>query len=192
MIDPSLTVIGDPNLMNANVSDSSLQAASTGTRLTPDAFEILLEALLQIRLECHLWKSHFIHIMGHSFPTDISREYEDVWDLMLARAIPTFSPATYVQYAPLFNDALKEARARLERLSVIYARVLPRHVQKRITKATRQLEFSVASYRWIPARAATEDPDVLFSARFKAVIRLLRLVARDADERLEAMVADRG
>lgn len=177
--------------MSANVVDMQILPAS-GARLTPDAFEILLEALLQIRLECHLWKAHFIHIVGHSFPKDTSSEYADVWDLMLARAIPNFSPATYLQFAPLFDAALNEACARLEKLRIVYARVLPRHVQKRLVKATRQLEFSIASYRWIPARALSEDPDVLFSARFKAVIRLLRLIARDADERLEAMVPDRG
>lgn len=181
--------------MSADISDLPLTAAAATTpaspKLTPDAFEILLEALLQIRLECHLWKAHFIHIVGHSFPKDTSSEYNDVWDLMLARAIPEFSPASYMQFTPLFGDGLKEACARLEKLGIVYARVLPRHVQKRLTKAVRQLEFSMASYRWIPARAATEDPDVLFAARFKAVIRLLRLIARDADERLEAMVPDR-
>lgn len=185
--------------MSAEVSDLSVStatpaanASSVTPKLTPDAFEILLEALLQIRLECHLWKANFIHIMGHSFPKDTSSEYNDVWDLMLDKAIPAFTPANYVLYAPLFDAALKEASARLQRLSAIYAQVLPRHVQKRLAKATRQLEFSVASYRWIPARAANEDPDVLFSARFKAVIRLLRLIAHDADERLEAMVPERG
>jgi hypothetical protein len=191
MIGPSLQVTGF-STMSAKVSDLSLSTAAPGARLTPDAFEILLEALLQIRLECHLWKAHFIHIVGHSFPQDPAGEYQDVWDLMLARAIPSFSPATYQQFAPLFDEALKEARARFEKLGIVYARVLPRHVQKRLAKAARQLEFSMASYRWIPARALTDDPDVLFCARFKAVIRLLRLIARDADERLEAMVPDRG
>lgn len=181
--------------MSADISDlpliSSASTAAPAPKLTPDAFEILLEALLQIRLECHLWKAHFIHIVGHSFPKDTSSEYKDVWELMLARAIPEFSTASYLQFAPLFDEGLKEACARLQKLSIVYARVLPRHVQKRLTKAVRQLEFSIASYRWIPARAANEDPDVLFSARFKAVIRLLALIARDADERLEAMVPDR-
>jgi len=179
--------------MSANVPDQPANAANvatSATRLTPDAFEMLLEALLQIRLECHLWKAHFIHIMGHSFPQDTASEYKDVWDLMLARAIPKYSTENYDLFAPLFDAALKETRARLEKLSTIYARVLPRHVQKRIAKANRQLEFSIASYRWIPARAATEDADILFSARFKAVIRLLRLVAHDADERLTAMVPE--
>lgn len=179
--------------MSAEISDLPLNAVpAANTRLTPDAFEILLEALLQIRLECHLWKAHFIYIVGHSFPKDTSSEYKDVWDLMLARAIPEFSSEAYVQFAPLFNEGLKEACARLEKLSVVYARVLPRHVQKRLTKAVRQLEFSIASYRWIPARSVSEDPHVLFAARFKAVIRLLRLIALDADQRLEAMVPDRG
>lgn len=181
----------DALAMSGNVTDLPVAAATAGTRLTPDAIEMLLEALLQIRLECHLWKAHFIHIMGHGFPKDSSSEYADVWELMLARAIPAFSTTNYVQFAPLFDVALKEARARFEKLSIVYEQVLPRHVQKRLAKATRQLDFSVASYRWIPARAATEDPDVLFAARFKAVIRVLRLVARDADERLETMVPDR-
>jgi len=178
------------NLPDLPVTEVAAAAAASATRLKPDAFEMLLEALLQIRLECHLWKAHFIHIMGHSFPQDSDNEYHDVWDLMLDRAIPKFSTENYTLFAPLFDTALKEARARLERLSTVYARVLPRHVQKRLAKATRQLEFSVASYRWIPARAATEDGDVLFSARFKAVIRLLRLIAHDADERLSAMVPE--
>jgi hypothetical protein len=169
---------------------TALSDIPPGARLKPDAFEMLLEALLQIRLECHLWKAEFIHIMGHSFPQDPTNEFHDVWDLMLARAIPRYSEENYALFTPLFDTALKEARARLEKLSVVYARFLPRHVQKRLAKAIRQLEFSVASYRWIPARASSDDPDVLFSARFKAVIRLLRLVAHDADERLSAMVPE--
>ena len=195
---PTSPASGDPkgSTMSADSSDLSLNASPTPSapveKLTPDAFEILLEALLQIRLECHLWKAHFIHIVGHSFPRDTANEYKDVWELMLARAIPTFSPSAYIQFTPLFDEGLRETSARLQKLSIVYARVLPRHVQKRLTKAVRQLEFSIASYRWIPARAANEDPDVLFAARFKAVIRLLRLIAQDADQRLEALVPDRG
>ncbi|MFL6548862.1 MAG: hypothetical protein ACJ8OJ_09205 [Povalibacter sp.] len=169
--------------------EESAEPASTAvTRLSSDPFEILLEALLQVRLECHLWKAHFIHLSDHSLPEGTSEEYRDVWDLMLAQWIPEYSPENYQRYAPLFENAIRDMRARFDRLSVVFYRVLPRDVQKRLDKAARQLDFAAASYQWIPARVHIEDPAVLFAARFKGVIRVLRLIARDADERLRMMV----
>lgn len=157
-------------------------------RLSSDPFEILLEALLQVRLECHLWKAHFIHLSQGSLPQGTSLEYRDVWDLMLTQWIPAYSPENYQRFAPLFENAIRDMRARFDRLGVVYCRVLPRDVQRRLERAARQLDFAAASYKWIPARTHIEDPAVLFAARFKGVIRLLRLIARDADERLRAMV----
>jgi hypothetical protein len=61
--------------------------------------------------------------------------------------------------------------------------------KKRIKRALRQIDFAAASYRWISARSAFEAPEVLFHARFKAMIRLLSLIARDADNRLQSMIA---
>ncbi|HEY6641989.1 hypothetical protein [Povalibacter sp.] len=157
-------------------------------RLSSDPFEIFLEAMLQVRLECHLWKAHFIHLSGHTLPEATSAEYRDVWDLMLARWIPDYSPENYRLYAPLFENALRDMRSRFDRLTVVFSRVLPRDVRRRLDKAIRQLDFAAASYQWIPARVHIEDPAVLFAARFKGVIRVLRLIARDADERLLLMV----
>lgn len=157
-------------------------------RLSSDPVEILLEALLQVRLECHLWKAHFIHLAETHLPQGTSLEYRDVWDLMLAQWIPPYSPENYQRFAPLFENAIRDMRARFDRLSVVYCRVLPRDVQRRLEKAARQLDFAAASYNWIPARTHIEDPAVLFAARFKSVIRVLRLIARDADERLRALV----
>jgi hypothetical protein len=162
-------------------------AADSGARLSPDAFEIHLEALLQVRLECHLWKAQFIEIAGRDI-TDGGGRYRDVWDLMLAEWIPEYSPERYVRFRPLFDGALKDIRARFERLCAVYDRVLPRDVKRRLARAIRQVDFASASYRWIPARSAIEPPEILFKARFKGVIRLLSLIARDADQRLRAMV----
>lgn len=159
-------------------------------RLSSDPFEIFLEALLQVRLECHLWKAHFIHLAGHELPEATSAEYRDVWDLMLARWIPEYSPENYRRYAPLFENALRDMRSRFDRLGIVFGRVMPRDVRKRLDKAVRQLDFASISYQWIPARAEIEDPAVLFAARFKGVIRVLRLISRDADERLRAMVEE--
>ena len=156
--------------------------------LAPDAFEIHLEALLQVRLECHLWKAHFIQVSNRDVPDGRSDRYLDIWDLMLSEWIPTYSPQKFEQFKPLFDDALKDMRARFERLVNVYDSVLPRDVKKRLMRAMRQLDFASASYRWIPARSVIESPDVLFAARFKAAIRLLSLIARDADQRLAAMV----
>jgi hypothetical protein len=164
------------------------QSIPATTRLSSDPFEMLLEALLQVRLECHLWKAHFIHLAGHEMPAGTSAQYRDVWDLMLVQWIPPYSPENYQRYAPLFENALRDMRNRFDRLSVVFCRVLPRDVRKRLDKAARQLDFAAASYQWIPARVHIEDPAVLFAARFKGVIRVLRLIARDADERLRAMV----
>ncbi len=165
-----------------------MDASRSPVRLSSDPFEIFLEALLLVRQECHLWKAHFIHLAGHDLPEATSEEYRDVWDLMLARWIPEYSPENYQRYAPLFENALRDMRARFDRISVVFSRVLPRDVRKRLDRAARQLDFAAASYRWIPAREHIEDPAVLFAARFKGVIRVLRLIARDADERLRAMV----
>jgi hypothetical protein len=162
--------------------------ASSSARLSPDAFEILLEALLQVRLECHLWKAQFIHLAGPHLPEAVPGEFRDVWQLMLARWIPAYSEQNYRRYAPLFTEALKDLRARFERLRIVFERVLPRDVRKRMIKASRQLDFAAASYAWIPARASIEDPAVIYAARFKGVIRVLRLIARDTDERLAALV----
>lgn len=158
------------------------------THPSPDAFETLLEALLQVRLECHLWKAHFMYIAGSHLPSAEEGQYRDVWDLMLARWIPAYSDEAYQRYAPLFGGAIRDMCARFDKLSIVFIRVLPRDVRKRMMKAVRQLDFASLSYQWIPARAAAEPPDVLFAARFKGVIRVLRLIARDADQRLAAMV----
>jgi hypothetical protein len=165
-----------------------VEANAQIARLSPDAFEIHLEALLQVRLECHLWKAHFIQLAQGDLPHVPMDGHRDVWDLMLEHWIPKYSTQTYDRYAPLFDEALRDMRTRFERLSKVFTRVLPRHVQKRLVRTIRQLEFASASYRWIPARAAVEDADVLFAARFKGVIRVLRLIARDADQRLAAMI----
>lgn len=161
---------------------------SAATRLSSDPFEIFLEALLQVRLECHLWKAHFIHLAGHDLPEGTAQQYRDVWDLMLAQWIPAYSVENYQRFAPLFDNAIRDMRARFDRLSVVFSRVLPRDVQRRLDRAARQLDFAAASYSWIPARTHIDDPALLFAARFKSVIRVLRLIARDADERLAAMV----
>jgi hypothetical protein len=178
--------------MAANLSSELTIPIQSGTnsprRLSSDPFETFLEAMLQVRQECHLWKAHFIHLSGHALPEATSAEYRDVWDLMLAKWIPEYSPENYRRFAPLFENALRDLRARFDRLSVVFSRVLPRDVRKRLDKAARQLDFAAASYSWIPAREHIEDPAVLFAARFKGVIRVLRLIARDADERLRLMV----
>jgi hypothetical protein len=160
------------------------------THASPDAFETFLEALLQVRLECHLWKAHFMSIAGPNLPAADEGQYRDVWDLMLARWIPEYSEETYQRFAPLFSGAIRDMSARFDKLAIVYLRVLPRDVRKRLMKAVRQLDFASLSYEWIPARAGVESPEVLFAARFKGVIRLLRLIARDADQRLAAMVPD--
>lgn len=162
--------------------------SALASRLSSDPFEIFLEALLQVRLECHLWKAHFIHLAGHDLPEGTAVQYRDVWDLMMAQWIPVYSQENYQRFAPLFDNAIRDMRARFDRLSVVFSRVLPRDVQRRLERAARQLDFAAASYRWIPARAHIDDPAVLFAARFKSIIRVLRLIARDADERLAAMV----
>jgi hypothetical protein len=158
--------------------------------LSPDAFEIHLEALLLLRLECHLWKAHFMLAAGREARHVSSQQYLDVWELMLAEWIPAYSPEKYERFRPLFDDALKDMRARFERLMKVYEGVLPRDVKKRMKRALRQIDFAAASYRWIPARSALESPEVLFHARFKGMIRLLSLIARDADSRLQAMIAN--
>jgi hypothetical protein len=166
------------------------EQAPAVTRLSSDPFEMFLEALLQVRLECHLWKAHFIHLAGHSLPEGTSADYRDVWDLMLDKWIPEYTPENYQHYAPLFENAIRDMRARFDRLIVVFSRVLPRDVRSRLERAMRQLEFAAASYQWIPAREHIENPSILFAARFKSVIRVLRLIARDADERLRAMVKE--
>jgi hypothetical protein len=171
--------------MSAHVAS----AAQSADRLSPDAFEIHLEALLQVRLECHLWKAHFMRLTGRDEPHGAKGgRYLDVWDLMLAEWIPTYSAERYATYAPLFDAALKDMRARFERLLSVYDDVLPRDVKRRLVRAIRQLDFAAASYRWIPARSVIEPAEVLFAARFKGAIRLFSLIARDADQRLAAMV----
>ncbi|MGH8174923.1 MAG: hypothetical protein ACREV5_01515 [Steroidobacter sp.] len=174
--------------MSANMSSHSALGAEPATRLSPDAFEIHLEALLLLRLECHLWKAHFMQIAGRDVPHGSSERYLDIWELMLIEWIPAYTPEKYERFRPLFDDALKDMRERFERLMSVFDSVLPRDVKKRMKRALRQLDFAAASYRWIPARSAIESPDVLFKARFKGMIRLLSLVARDADQRLAAMV----
>jgi len=169
--------------MSANIAGG--QAAD---RLSPDAFEIHLEALLQVRLECHLWKGQFMQLTGREARHAATGRYLDVWDLMLAEWIPPYSAERYDRFRPLFDAALKDMRARFERLLAVYDQVLPRDVKRRLTRAIRQLDFAAASYRWIPARSAIEPPEQLFAARFKGAIRLLSLIARDADQRLAAMV----
>lgn len=171
--------------MSANMASAGARAAD---QLSPDAFEIHLEALLQVRLECHLWKAQFMQLAGRDAPRGESGDYLDVWDLMLAEWIPGFSTERYLHFAPLFDAALKDMRARFERLLRVYDQVLPRDVKRRLTRAIRQLDFAAASYRWIPARSAIEPAEALFAARFKGAIRLLSLIARDADQRLAAMV----
>lgn len=160
------------------------------THAAPDAFETLLEALLQVRLECHLWKAHFMHLAGPNLPAPRDGQYRDVWDLMLAEWIPAYSEEAYQRFAPLFHGAIRDMSARFDKLCIVYLRVLPRDVRKRLLKAIRQLDFASLSYQWIPARASVDPPDVLFAARFKGVIRLLGLIARDADQRLAALVPD--
>ena len=175
--------------MSANdAAASGVRTSQAGDRLSPDAFEIHLEALLQVRLECHLWKAHFMQLAGHDMPDGSSGKYLDVWDLMLAEWIPSYTSERFELFKPLFDVALRDMRGRFERLVNVYESVLPRDVKKRLKRAIRQLDFAAASYRWIPARSAIEPPDVLFKARFKAAIRLLSLIARDADQRLAAMV----
>jgi hypothetical protein len=166
----------------------SVTSSTASGRLSPDAFEIHLEALLQVRLECHLWKAQFMQIAGRDIPDGASGKYRDVWELMLAEWIPAYTPERYEHFQPLFDAALRDMRARFERLVSVYQNVLPRDVKKRLIRGVRQLDFAAASYRWIPARSAIEAPEVLFNARFKGAIRLLSLIARDADQRLAAMV----
>lgn len=168
--------------------EASAGQTRPGARLSPDAFEIHLEALLQIRLECHLWKAQFIQLAGFDAPEGGAEQYRDVWDLMLAEWIPCYTVEKYQHFTPLFDEAMKDMRQRFERLMRVYDRVLPRDVKRRLLRALRQLDFASASYRWIPARSAVESPDLLFRARFKAALRLLSLIARDADQRLAAMV----
>lgn len=170
------------------VAVPELPPSAVEERLSPDAFEIHLEALLQVRLECHLWKAHFMQLAGRNMPDGRTGGYRDVWELMLAEWIPAYSAERFELYRPLLDAALRDMRARFERLASVYEGVLPRDVKKRLGRAIRQLDFAAASYRWIPARSAVESPDMLFRARFKAAIRLLSLIARDADQRLAAMV----
>lgn len=174
-----------PGQFPGPIQDPSLEA---GSRLSPDAFEIHLEALLMLRLECHLWKAHFMKLAGHEARYVSTERYLDVWDLMLAEWIPAYTPERYERLRPLFDGGIKDMRARLERLMDVCDAVLPRDVKRRIRRALRQLDFAAASYAWIPARAAIESPVMLFEARFKGMIRLLSLIARDADKRLQAMV----
>lgn len=167
---------------------ANLESRSHAADLSPDAFEIHLEALLMLRLECHLWKAQFMQLAGREARHVSSHAHLDVWDLMLAEWIPAYTPERYERFRPLFDEAIKDMRTRFERLMRVCDQVLPRDVKKRIRRALRQLDFAAASYCWIPARSTVEPPEKLFEARFKGMIRLLSLIARDADKRLQAMV----
>ena len=162
--------------------------AGLDRQLTPHALDSLLQALLHVRLECHLWKAHFIQLAGSDLPAPSQGAFRDMWDVMLAHWIPVYTPENYERYSPLFGAAIKDTRDRFERLRQVYARVLPRDVSRRLKQATQQLQFESAAWRWIPGRTAIENPDRLMAARFKGVIRLLSLISRDADQRLVTLV----
>lgn len=115
-------------------------------------------------------------------------QFRDVWDLMAELWIPKYSEETFQSYKPLFRDGLPAVQRRFDRLIQLFSDILPHDFRAKLVRASRKLEVERTVYSSLPNFVKENQANAFFYGRFVEVIRVLRDIARDADERRELLM----
>ena len=166
-----------------------------GERLEYRPHSLVSEALLEASLDCHYWKILLMETLSQRapLPDGAEGEFVDVWDLMEAKWIPSYSSENYRLFTPLFMEGLTETRRRFDRLLTLFQRVLPSEFQAQLVRGGRQLSVEQQAYIFLPSLptvAGTQvDLNEMFRGRFVGAIDVLRRCSREADRRRDELKA---
>lgn len=162
-----------------------------GERIEYRPRSLVSEALLEASLDCHYWKILLMNTHAAELPGGAAGESVDVWDLMEARWIPTYTPDAYKQFAPIFVQGLNEMRRRFDRLLQLFQHALPKDYQAELVRAGRQLSVEQHAYVYLPHMQGMTSVDIdlnlMFRSRFVGVINVLRRCSREADRRRDEL-----
>ena len=124
---------------------------------------------------------------GRSLPAGREGEFTDVWDIFEELWIPKYTEDIYQSFLPLFGVDLLHVQQRFDRLTQLFADVLPADFRAMLIRANRQLHTERLVYLALKSiigdAAEREASNLYFHQRFVGVIRVLREIARDADAR---------
>ncbi len=155
--------------------------------------EYASEVFLEASLDCHSWKVLYMALYRVESPP--GQSFEDVWDMLIETMDHKYSPESYGHFKPLFRTGLEDVKRRFDRLVQLYPDILPYDFRTVLLRAHRELDTEQRAYPYLPqilTGLTQEQCDNSFSMQFREVFRVLRDVARDADSRRKAIVAEEG
>jgi len=173
--------------------------ATVRARLSPGGkkaqlIEYQQQVLLEIALAPHAWKNHYIVLYpGHFRDTGYSSAERggDVWDMLTEVAIHRYSVEEWKKYLSLFDAAISNVIARLDRLLTAHGSTIPVNIKLAVLRTNSQLEGERSVYLHLPEIINMfGDEDTAFAARFKETIKKLSSLARFADQERKALEPD--
>jgi hypothetical protein len=141
--------------------------------LSKEDITLRREAYTQAILSVHYWKNVYMGLNPELNRSGGSSKYKDIWDKLLAEAIPTFSRENWVRYRPMFEGELNTLSGRLQDVLSAFVDVVPPAARTLISQTRTQLESSRSLYHWA-GRGAGDD--AMFRTIFVSTLRDLRAV----------------
>ncbi len=152
------------------------------------------QVLLEIGLVPHAWKNQYMVLYpGHFRDTGYSSVESggDVWDMLTEVAIHRYSAEEWKKYFPLFDVAISNVIAQLDRLLTAHGSAIPINIKLAVLRTNSQLEVERSFYFMLPKIINTfGDEDTAFAAQFKETIKTLSSLARFADQERKALEPD--
>lgn len=119
-----------------------------------------LEALLDLSLAPHRWKSHYMALYPGHFE-GVSPSGADIWDTIADSATHRYSETKWRRYGLLLEHSLSELIRRIEQLLTQHAPVIPTALKTAAVRVIRQLEVEQSVYQMIPIlKGTTPDGEV--------------------------------
>jgi len=146
--------------------------------------------LLEVSLIPHEWKNAYMatypgHFAEGTF--ERTKDYFDVWDMMVDVASHKYTEVEWKRYLPLFSDGIGRTIDRLERTIMMFHNEISSSVRLAILRTNSQLRGEARVYQILPR--LTEEgmhSDAMFAERFRSVLRVLgelsRLAGTERDE----------
>ena len=157
-------------------------------------FEYKQQVLLEIALAPHAWKIHYMALYPGQFRHTGYSSAEsggDVWDMLTEVAIHRYSAEEWKKYLPLFDAAISNVIAQLDRLLTAHGSVIPVNIKLAVLRTNSQLEVNRSFYFMLPKIINTfGDEDTAFATQFKETIKKLSSLSRLADQERTAQEPD--
>lgn len=140
------------------------------------------EVLLELSLNCHSWKIHYMALYPGGFMDVDGKRFIDVWDMMMEVASHPYSEQEWKRYLPLFVDGINRLLNKFDRALTLYPEILPVPFKTMLIRARRRLETEQGAYlSWPSLLKKISISEGFFKQQFTEATQVVRDVAREAD-----------